>query len=185
MSEAILKTVLSLCLPCLVLLAACGPDPGAASSPEATQAEPTKADLTEISSPTGEEVFFPQVRPTGGGFSAPEARGGGLLILDEEGCLRMTIPGERPEEGEVPVWPLGFELDTTSGKEVRILDRRGRVVAEVGKKVVMGGGEIGKATLKENGILDERTWRELFERCPPGYGYWLVGEGVYIPWRGR
>jgi hypothetical protein len=111
----------------------------------------------------------------------PEARGGGRLVLDDEGCLRMRIGSGDHETDWVPVWPSYFELDN-GGEQVRVLDaRNGRVVAEVGKKVIMGGGDIGKEALKENDILNERTWRELFERCPPDYGYWLVGEGVHMP----
>ena len=59
-------------------------------------------------------------------------------------------------------------------------ERSGRTVAEVGKGVAMGGGDISKEALRENGILDEETWCELFERCPPGYSYFIVGGGVRI-----
>jgi hypothetical protein len=158
-----------------VALIACGAGP-AAEGPATT---PPPGPTTAASSREN-GVFFPQVRPKGGPIAVPTARGGGKLVLDDKGCLRMTVPGERPEVGEVPVWPSAFELDTGGGK-VQVLNGRGQVVAEVGKKVVMGGGEISKEALRENEILDERTWRELFERCPPGYGYWLVGEGVHIP----
>jgi hypothetical protein len=174
MSGAIFKTVLSLCF--VALLAACSAGPASTPSPEATSG---KAEPTAASSTSGEEVFFPQVRPTGPPLAVPSARGGGKLALDDKGCIRMLLPGKGPESGWVPVWPSDFELDTGGGK-VRILNGRGKVVAEVGKRVVMGGGDITKRALRENEILDERTWRELFERCPPGYSYWLVGEGVHI-----
>jgi hypothetical protein len=105
--------------------------------------------------------------------------GGGRLRLDDEGCIRMTLPGEDPESDRVPVWPPNFELDAGGGK-VRILDRRsGRVVAEVGKRVIMGGGDITREALRENGIMEEEQVLELFERCPGDY--WMVGEGVQVP----
>lgn len=47
----------------------------------------------------------------------------------------------------------------------------------------MSGGDISKEALRENGILDEETWRELFERCPPGYSYFIVGGGVRVTGR--
>ena len=63
---------------------------------------------------------------------------------------------------------------------MRILDRRsGRVVAEVGKRVIMGGGGITREALRENGIMEEEQVSELFERSPGDY--WMVGEGVQIP----
>ena len=161
-----------------VTLIACGAGPAAerpatTPSPDATTGE---AKLTR----SDQEVFFPQERATGGPIAVPSARGSGRLRLDDEGCIRMTIPGEGPESGWVPVvWPSYLELDTGGGK-VRILDRRsGRVVAEVGKRVIMGGGEITREALRENGIMEEEQVSELFERCPGDY--WMVGEGVQIP----
>lgn len=125
-----------------------------------------------------EEIFFPRVI-SGGPASVPDALGGGELVLDDRGCLRM-LPGKEIQSGWVPIWPSYFEVDA-DGPSVRIVDqRKSRVVAEVGKEMVTGGGDIGKTALRENGLLDEQTWRELFERCPPGYSYFLVGEGTRI-----
>lgn len=116
----------------------------------------------------GTEVFFPRQRqPESIG---PLARGGGKLVLDDVGCIRMKPAPDDP--GWVPIWPAKFALNTR-GAEVRILDGKGRVVAEVGEKVVMGGGEVGL----QKDIVDARTMRELRNRCPGG-GYWLVNPPV-------
>ncbi len=94
----------------------------------------------------------------------------GKLVLDDEGCLRIEEhPGHTVT---VPIWPAGFEPDT-SGDEVSVLDDEGRVAATVGERVYMGGGGVPKdrVTLADEGML-----RELFERCPGEY--WIVGSEV-------
>jgi hypothetical protein len=94
----------------------------------------------------------------------------GELVLDDEGCLRVKATPKDP--GTTPVWPAGYGLDATGG-EVRILDEEGRVVAKVGERVYVGGGETPKDHVT---LADERTERELFERCPGEY--WIVGSEV-------
>ena len=39
-------------------------------------------------------------------------------------------------------------------------------MAKAGKDISTGGGEIGRATLEEYEMLDERQMREMIERCP-------------------
>jgi hypothetical protein len=96
-----------------VTLIACGADPAAkrpatTPSPDATAGE---AKHTGTSSPD-QEVFFTEHHS----LAVPLAMGGGRLRLDDEGCIRMTIPGEGPESGRVPVWPSNFELDAGAGR---------------------------------------------------------------------
>ena len=109
------------------------------------------------------EVFFPRVREGLGG--GPTAAMAGKLVLDGEGCLRV---GSSRQGGTwVLVWPADLRLET-SGEKVRVADGGGRIVAEVGKEVFMGGGEFG---LPRN-VVDPRTARELRSRCP-GH-YWIA-----------
>ncbi len=77
----------------------------------------------------------------------------------------------------MPVWQANYALGT-EGEGIVVLEGEGRVAARVGAKVYMGGGEVGQA-LKGINAVDERTKRELSERCPGTY--WLVGLGVSIP----
>ncbi|MDQ3363102.1 MAG: hypothetical protein M3534_15850, partial [Actinomycetota bacterium] len=130
----------------LFFVTACGAGTAENPTPDATTGKPEPT--TTSSSPSGrEEVFFPEVRQEGGLDAVPTAMGGGELVLDDEGCLRMLLPGKGSESGWVPVWPPYFEPKTGGGR-VRIVDERsGRVVAEVGKGVVMSGGDISKEAL--------------------------------------
>ncbi len=121
------------------------------------------------------EVFFPQLRPNVSG--GPDAATGGKLALGEEGCLRVKSSAD-DSSGWVPIWPASYEL-VTRGEEIRILDGKGRVVAQVGKEVSIGGGEAGL----QKDFVKASMARELRERCPGTY--WVVQEGtVHIPKRG-
>ncbi len=141
----------------LSLLAACGTSPGSQTLDGPDANGPTKAASSRPS-----EVFFPQVRK--GLDGGPDAGMGGKLFVDEKGCLRLD-PGRGASW--VPVWPAGLELETGGGK-ARIVNGEGRVVAEVGKEVFMGGGQIG---LPED-VVGPRTARELRDRCPGDY--WIA-----------
>jgi hypothetical protein len=89
---------------------------------------------------------------------------GGKLVLDERGCLRV-----RPRRGPdwILVWPANLDLETGNGN-MRVTNKEGRTVAEVGEKVVVGGGQIG---LPRN-LVDPRTAREPRARCPGDY--WIA-----------
>jgi hypothetical protein len=157
-----------------VTLIACGADP-AAEGPAKTQASGSTR-----TSPSDAEVFFPELKKP---HLTPLLPLVGKLLLDREGCLRVDDPTfAQDDPGYVPVWPPQYKPDA-EGDDVRILDGKGRVVARVGEKVDMGGGEIDRATLEERNFMGERLARELFERCPGRY--WLISDGeVKIPGRG-
>lgn len=165
----------------LFFVTACGASTAENRPPDVTTGKPEPT-TTFFSPSVREAVFFPEVRQEGGLDAVPSAQGAGKLVLDDKGCLRM-LPGEDPETGWVPVWPPYLE-PKTGGEEVRIVDRsNARTVGKVGEEIFMSGGDISKEALRENRILDEETWRELFERCPPGYSYFIVGGGVRVTQR--
>jgi hypothetical protein len=129
---------------------------------------------TAVEGAPEDEVFFPRQRKSGLG---PSALGHGKLVVDEEGCIRMKPLPQDP--GFVPIWPPDYELDT-EGDKIEILNGKGKVVAQVGKEVSMGGGQVDV----QRSLVDARTARELRERCSGG-GYWLVTEGfVRMPRQG-
>lgn len=101
-----------------------------------------------------------------------QARGTGELIVTNDRCLRLSFPGK--QRGELLIWPPNYSLDAR-GNRIRVLNANGRVVAEVGDYIEVGGGEI--STLELEGI-PERLRQELPERCSPPY--WLVGEEVNV-----
>ena len=158
---------LSLALLLAALVAACAAGPSAERSDATGSGEPT----TVASSPRA-EVFFPQLRPA---EAYPGALGHGKLVLDNKGCIRMKLSEKDP--GWVVLWPANFELDV-GDDEIRILDGKGRVRAQVGEEVPMGGGEVGDS-LEGLGGLDEQLKREVQKRCPGTY--WFASPEVNIP----
>jgi hypothetical protein len=144
----------------VLLLAACGAVPDA-QTPEGPGANGTTMDAASRAS----GILFPQVRE--GLDGGPDAAMGGKLVLDDEGCLRVKA---RRGPALVPVWPANLKLETGDGK-TRAKDRQGRTVAEVGKEVFMGGGQIG---LPKN-VVSPRTARELRDRCSENPAdYWIA-----------
>ncbi len=117
-------------------------------------------------------MFFPKLKRS---VLTPLAVAKGKFFLDDEGCLRVDDAGANGKLGFVPLWTPQYELDT-KGEGIRVLDRQGRVVARVGEEMYMGGGAIDRKTLKERGVLGERTLQELFDRCS-GKDYWTVDAG--------
>ncbi|CAN5875775.1 hypothetical protein BH23ACT11_BH23ACT11_25560 [soil metagenome] len=133
----------------------------------------TVTPTTEDTSPAASDVFFAKKKPVGG-LSA-SARSGGVLTLDEKGCFRIkSVEGRR---GHVPIWPPTFKV-RVEGEEITILDGQGDLVAQVGERLLVGGGEfpgIGReSTLPLESIpsVSKRVGRKLEERCPGQY--WLV-----------
>jgi len=93
---------------------------------------------------------------------------GGMLSVDEEGCLRMLGIGD----GYSPtlIWRSDMNPDVRDGKVV-ILNKDGKVVAREGVNVAMGGGELPNL----NGV--QPVSAEISREHCPGE-YWLVGIGV-------
>ena len=158
-----------------IVIAGCGTE----SSGQKSESEPTAGNAT----PSGSESLYVSSREGGVFFAAQRPREGPRMMMTaltqgelvvEKGCLRLRH--EDRSRGDLPVWPPGWEL-SIEGREVRVLDDRGRVVAQVGDVVRMGGGQI---TRGGTGGGYERLRRELGvpEGCPGPI--WIVGE-----WLGR
>lgn len=147
--------------------------PLAESYPAQTTAR-TVVILEPAPSSTASGVFFPKQRPVP--IGTPDSMGSGELEVDGEGCLRVKATADEP--GYVTLWPAAFELDA-DGVPMQVFNGNGKVVARVGKEVVMGGGTVSQETLQEKEVLDEQTKRVMFERCPGPY-FLAAPEGMHV-----
>ena len=133
------------------------------SPPPAAVTQTSDSSTTSAATVTT-EVLFPRQRA---GVDYMQAAGGGKLVLDEQGCLRLGRGGD--VAGDVIVWPHDHSVEVDADGEVRIRDEKSRVVAKVGDDVQVGGGEVGD---RGADFVDEDSVpskQELLERCPGSY----------------
>ena len=117
---------------------------------------------TNISSPA---PFFPVQR---GGLDQMDALLEGRLELDN-GCLRVKYF----DDNYLLIWPHGFSL-RTEGKEIQVIDSDGQLVARVGDRMKVSGGEV-HAEFDEF-IAEEIIGQPLLDNCTGPY--WIVSEVI-------
>ena len=78
---------------------------------------------------------------------------------------------------DVVVWPYGYSL-RRGGSEVLILNGKGKVVAKVGDRVRMGGGETSRGQTglspKENRRAFEKEWPRASTLVPVSDQLWVA-----------
>ena len=108
--------------------------------------------------PQGETIYLPMQGPTN---VSMEALIMGTLVLDENGCLRVTgLDGTG--DGDLIIWRQGFSVDV-QGETVTVLNDEGAPVARVGEPFQAGGGGGGTPQIPGMPI----------EACPGPY--WILG----------
>ncbi len=140
-------------------------------APSPTTGETTaasEADAISTSTSTDSGLFFPEHEAG----PVPSSVGRGKLMVDQAGCIRLETGAY--DTAATIIWPPDYALETEGG-EILILDKEGQVVTQVGDQLTIGGGGIGDSLEGVSGV-DERTRRELHERCPGSYFY--AGEVV-------
>ena len=108
-------------------------------------------------------IHFPRQNTRGGEIAQMAALLEGKLV-EVNGCLRV---GGR--EGSLVIWPDGFGAGMQDGKLV-VLDASGLIVARVGDRVSMGGGEVSGEYVDGWDLIDPKP----LAACPGPY--WIAGE---------
>jgi hypothetical protein len=113
------------------------------------------------------DVFFPTQKESG--TPQMEVLGRGWLVY-QGGCLRIT-PFYYFGKGELIIWPYGYGYEV-AGREVRVLNQDGKVVARSGHWIKVGGG------LAANKEIAEKIYGQpIPEDKYPG-PYFICGEVV-------
>lgn len=89
----------------------------------------------------------------------------GKLVLDN-GYLRLK---RFFGKGDLLIWPYGYSL-RIEGKEIQAIDSDGQVVARVGDRIKVGGGEVPAE------IVEKYIGQPLPDNCTGPY--WIVSEVV-------
>ncbi|MCJ7515710.1 MAG: hypothetical protein MUO89_07085 [Dehalococcoidia bacterium] len=77
--------------------------------------------------------------------------------------------GDVWSKGELLVWPYGYSLRIMD-KQIQVIDNDGQLVARVGDKIKVGGGEVPAE------IVEEYIGQPLPDDCEGPY--WLVSEVI-------
>jgi len=108
--------------------------------------------------------FFPVQKS---GLDQMLALAEGKLVLDN-GYLRLK-PLIFFGDSYLLIWPHGFSL-LTEGEEIQVIDSDRQVVASVGDRIKVGGGEVPAE------IVEKYIGQPLPDNCPGLY--WIVSEVV-------
>lgn len=94
----------------------------------------------------------------------------GKLVLDN-GYLRIKriLALRFIGESDLLIWPYGYSL-RIEGKEIQVIDSDGQVVARVGDRIKVGGGEVPAE------IVEKYIGQPLPDDCKGPY--WIVSEVV-------
>jgi hypothetical protein len=115
--------------------------------------------------------YFPVQKEPDPSYIYPAALAEGKLVLDNSN-LRLKPSwgkGDVWSKGELLVWPYGYSL-RINGKQIQIIDNDGQLVARVGDKIKVGGGEVPAE------IVEIYTGKRPPDECPGPY--WLVSEVI-------
>ncbi len=113
---------------------------------------------------TSKTIFFPRQKKTDGEWAAMDALTRGTLVLTDN-CIRL----ERGESlaNYLLVWPPDFNFTDENGA-IKILNGENEIVASIGDRVQMSGGEIHLLSQ-----LDKFIQEQVPSQCPGPY--WVMG----------
>ncbi len=160
------KAVWLICLAVLLTTMAC------TSATDTTTVSPTNNTPLQDSEPTAtsvnnSQVFFPQQEEVDGEREAMTGEIFGTLVTVEN-CIRVNA--NESDISYLLIWPPDYAF-STKNDAIQILNGDSKIVARVGDKVRISGGEI---TLLS--FFDESVQKELPPNCMGPY--WIVGDEV-------
>jgi hypothetical protein len=109
-------------------------------------------------------IPFPRQQKINGEWAAMDALTSGTLVSFHN-CLYLY--GEESNTKYMLIWPPDFSAVEENGT-IKILDDKKMVVASLGDKILMSGGEISMITMLDKSIQDQ-----VPEKCAGPY--WLIG----------
>jgi len=127
--------------------------------------QPSEIPSPNPTSGTSKTIFFPRQKKTEGERAVMEARTGGILVL-ENNCIRVDRKTST-NASYLLIWPPDFNF-SVENDAVRILNEDGKIVASIGDKVIISGGEVP--------VLYEPVKEQVPSQC--NGPYWIIGDEI-------
>jgi hypothetical protein len=115
----------------------------------------------------GKTIFFPRQEKTDGERAVMEGEVDGTLVLADN-CIR--VDSDEADASYLLIWPPEFNI-TIENSSIKILNGDGELVARIGDKVHIGGGEIQLLSM-----LDKTIQEQVPRQCPAPY--WIIGDKI-------
>jgi hypothetical protein len=152
------KTVCLVLMVILLTLTAC-------TSATDSTLQPSEIRLPTPTSSTSETIFFPRQKKTEGERAVMEARTGGRLVLENK-CIRVDRETST-NTSYLLIWPPDFNF-SIENDTIKILNENGELVASIGDKVIISGGEVP--------VLYEPVKGQVPSQCDGPY--WIIGDEI-------
>lgn len=151
------KTVRLLFFALFLGMTACAPttDPSSHSN---------ESQLPTATSSPDNAIFFPRQRKTNGEWAAMSALTRGTLVFVNK-CIRLERG--RSLDSYLLIWPPEYNLSNANGI-IQIINEDGNIVASIGDRVEMSGGEIHLISM-----LDGYIQEQVPPQCTGPY--WIIG----------
>ena len=152
------KTVRLLFLALFLAMTAC-------TSAADSSLQPSENHPSVTASDTSKTIFFPRQEKTDGERAVMEALIYGTLVLADN-CIRVDY--DEAEVSYLLIWPPDFDISIENGT-IEILNGDGEIVAHIGDRVRISGGEIHLLSM-----LDKPVQEQVPPQCIAPY--WIIGE---------
>jgi hypothetical protein len=110
-------------------------------------------------------IFFPRQEKIDGVGAVMEGDVDGMLVLDEN-CIRVNS-GEA-KTSYLLIWPPDYNI-TIENDTIEVRNGNGEIVAHIGDRVHVGGGEIPSLS-----VLGKYVQEQVPPQCTAPY--WAIGE---------
>lgn len=152
----------------LLVITGCGSNDESLTSVTAPNLPPQSQSITPTSTAM---IFFPQQALTEERVTMTAELIG--LVVIENNCLR--VQDENNSSSYLIIWPPGASLNTNEA-DIHVVDANERLLAVVGKKIRIDGGEVKTLTQLESS-------GQPLSQPPPNRcngPYWLAGDKINV-----
>jgi len=139
----------------------------ACTSAAVSSVQPGENHPLPTASDPSKTIFFPRQEKTNGERAVMEALIHGILVFFDN-CVR--VDSDFAHTSYLLIWPPDFNVTIENGK-INILNGNGEIVAHIGDRVRISGGEVPSLAM-----LDKSTQEQMLRQCAGPY--WIMGDEI-------